>query len=53
VTEIASGLNEERPKGKQVLSTPKVGVLVVAQRDRFTRCGSSYRAPRSRNNVGG
>jgi putative resolvase len=40
VTEIASGLNEERPKRTQLLSDHRVGVIVVEQRDRLTRFGS-------------
>src|SRR5260221_11547542 len=39
VTEIASGLNEERPKLKKLLTNAAVGVLVVEHRDRLTRFG--------------
>jgi putative resolvase len=39
VTEIASGLNDERPKLKKLLTNPKIGVLVVDHRDRLTRFG--------------
>ena len=42
VTEIASGLNDERPKLKKVLTNPKVGVIVVEHRDRLTRFGYGY-----------
>src|SRR5215471_16312572 len=42
VTEIASGLNDERPKLKKLLTDAKVGVLVVEHRDRLTRFGYSY-----------
>ncbi len=42
VTEIASGLNDERPKLKKLLTNPKVGVLVVEHRDRLTRFGYGY-----------
>jgi putative resolvase len=42
VTEIASGLNDERPKLKKLLTNPKIGVLVVEHRDRLTRCGYGY-----------
>lgn len=42
VTEIASGLNDDRPKLKKLLTNPKVGVLVVEHRDRLTRFGYSY-----------
>jgi putative resolvase len=39
VTEIASGLNDERPELKKLLSDAKVGVLLVEHTDRLTRCG--------------
>jgi putative resolvase len=39
VSEIASGLNDERPKLKRLLTNPRVGVIVVQQRDRLTRFG--------------
>lgn len=42
VIEIASGLNDERPKLKQLLTNPKIGVLVVEHRDRLTRFGYGY-----------
>lgn len=42
VTEIASGLNDERPKLKQLLTNPQIGVLVVEHRDRLTRFGYGY-----------
>ncbi len=42
ITEIASGLNDERPKLKKLLTNPKVGVLVVEHRDRLTRFGYGY-----------
>jgi putative resolvase len=42
VTEIATGLNDERPKLKKLLTNPKIGVLVVEQRDRLTRFGYGY-----------
>jgi putative resolvase len=42
VTAIASGLNDERPKLKKVLTNPKIGVLVVEHRDRLTRFGYGY-----------
>jgi putative resolvase len=41
-TEIASGLNDERPKLKKLLTNPKIGVLVVEHRDRLTRFGYGY-----------
>jgi putative resolvase len=42
VTEIASGLNDERPKLKKLLTDARVGVLVVEHKDRLTRFGYSY-----------
>jgi predicted site-specific integrase-resolvase len=42
VTEIASGLNEERPKLKKLLTDARVGVLVVEHQDRLTRFGYGY-----------
>ncbi len=42
VIEIASGLNDERPKLKKVLTNPRVGVIVVEHRDRLTRFGYGY-----------
>jgi len=42
VTEIASGLNDERPKLKNVLTDRCVGVLVVEHRDPLTGFGYGY-----------
>ena len=42
VTEIASGLNDERPKLKKLLTDTRVGVLVIENRDRLTRFGYGY-----------
>jgi putative resolvase len=42
VTEIASGLNDERPKLTKLLTDQRVGVIVVEHRDRLTRFGSGY-----------
>lgn len=42
VIEMASGLDDERPKLKQLLTDPRVGVLVVEHRDRLTRVGYGY-----------
>jgi putative resolvase len=42
VTEIASGLNDERPKLKKLLTDARVGVLVVEHRDRLTRFGYGH-----------
>jgi putative resolvase len=42
VTEIASGLNDERPKLRKLLTDARVGVLVVEHKDRLTRVGYGY-----------
>jgi putative resolvase len=42
VTEIASGLNDERPKLTKLLTDQRVGVIVVEHRDRLTRFGYGY-----------
>jgi len=42
VLEIASGLNDERPKLKMLLTSPRVGVRVVEHRGRLTRFGYGY-----------
>jgi putative resolvase len=42
VTEIASGLNDERPKLTKLLTDARVGVIVVEHRDRLTRFGYGY-----------
>src|SRR6266851_5268424 len=42
VTEIASGLNDERPKLTKLLTDARVGVMVVEHRDRLTRFGTGY-----------
>jgi len=39
VTEIASGLNDHRPKLSKLLTDPTIGTLVVEHRDRLTRFG--------------
>jgi len=39
VTEMASGLNDERPTLKTLLTAARGGVLVVEHRDRLTRLG--------------
>jgi predicted site-specific integrase-resolvase len=41
-TEIASDLNDERPKLKKLLTDAKVGVIVVEHQDRLTRFGYGY-----------
>ena len=42
VTEIASGLNETRPKLEKLLADTSIGTIVVENRDRLTRFGSHY-----------
>jgi predicted site-specific integrase-resolvase len=41
VTEIASGLNDERPKLTKLLTDARAGVVVVEHRERLTRFGYS------------
>ena len=40
VTEIASGLNDRRPKLRRLLADPKVGTILVEHRDRLARFGT-------------
>lgn len=42
VSEIASGLNDHRPKLSKLLTDPTIGTLVVEHRDRLTRFGYEY-----------
>src|SRR6516225_4999658 len=42
VTEIASGLNDERPKLKKLLTDARVSVLLIEHKDRLTRFGYGY-----------
>lgn len=42
VTEIASGLNDQRPKLLKLLADTSIGTIVVENRDRLTRFGSHY-----------
>ncbi|HVB60020.1 MAG TPA: IS607 family transposase [Ktedonobacteraceae bacterium] len=42
VREIASGLNDQRPKLKKLLADTSIGTIVVENRDRLTRFGSHY-----------
>jgi putative resolvase len=42
VREIASGLNDHRPKLARLLTDPTIGTLIVEQRDRLTRFGYEY-----------
>ncbi|MGI9057258.1 MAG: IS607 family transposase, partial [Ktedonobacteraceae bacterium] len=40
VTEIASGLNDKRPKLAKLLADTSIGTIIVENRDRLTRFGS-------------
>src|SRR5215469_11782864 len=40
VSEMASGLNDQRPKLSRLLTDPTIGKLVVEQRERLTRFGA-------------
>jgi predicted site-specific integrase-resolvase len=40
ISEMASGLNDHRPKLSRLLTDPTMGTLVVEQRDRLTRFGA-------------
>src|SRR6266568_4307746 len=42
VSELASGLNESRPKFLTLLTDASIGVIVVEHRDRATRFGLTY-----------
>ena len=42
VTEVASGLNDHRPKLHALLTDLSIGIIVVEHRDRLTRFGSHY-----------
>jgi len=42
ITEIASGLNEQRPKLEKLLADTSIGTIVVENRDRLTQFGSHY-----------
>jgi putative resolvase len=42
VSELASGLNESRPKFLKLLTDASIGVIVVEHRDRATRFGLAY-----------
>ncbi len=39
VTEIASGMNDSRPKFLKLLADPSIGTIIVEYRDRGTRFG--------------
>ncbi len=42
VSELASGLNDHRPKLSKLLTDPTIGTLIVEHRDRLTRFGYEY-----------
>ena len=42
VSELASGLNDNRPKLMKLLTDASVGVIVIEHRDRLTRFGFTY-----------
>jgi putative resolvase len=42
VSELASGLNDNRPKLLKLLTDLSIGVIVVEHRDRLTRFGFHY-----------
>ena len=42
VSELASGLNESRPKFLKLLTDASIGVIVVEHRERATRFGLTY-----------
>jgi putative resolvase len=42
VSEIASGLNDSRPKFLKLLADPTIGTIIVEHRDRGTRFGWNY-----------
>jgi putative resolvase len=42
VREIASGVNDSRPKLASLLADPQIGLIIVEHRDRLTRFGFNY-----------
>lgn len=42
VQEIASGMNDNRPKFSKLLTDAHIGVIVVEHKDRLTRFGFAY-----------
>jgi putative resolvase len=42
VSEIASGMNDSRPKFLKLLADPSIGTIIVEYRDRGTRFGWNY-----------
>jgi predicted site-specific integrase-resolvase len=41
-SEIASGLNDSRPKLMKILTDASIGIIVIEHRDRLTRFGFNY-----------
>lgn len=41
-SEIASGLNDSRPKLMKILTDARLGIIVIEHRDRLTRFGFNY-----------
>ena len=39
VSEVASGLNDRRPKLRPLLADPRVGTILIEHRDRLARFG--------------
>lgn len=42
VTELASGLNDQRPKLTKLLTDTSIGTIIIEHRDRLTRFGFHY-----------
>ncbi|MDQ7026088.1 MAG: IS607 family transposase [Anaerolineae bacterium] len=42
ISEIASGLNDKRPKLNRLLADSSIGIIVVENKDRLTRFGFNY-----------
>ncbi|MGH2510186.1 MAG: IS607 family transposase, partial [Ktedonobacteraceae bacterium] len=42
ISEVASGLNDKRPKLMKLLTDPTVGIVVIEHRERLTRFGFNY-----------
>jgi putative resolvase len=42
VQEVASGMNDNRPKLSKILTDTHIGIIVVEHRDRLTRFGFAY-----------
>jgi predicted site-specific integrase-resolvase len=42
IKEVASGLNDQRPKLQEILEDEKVTLIIVENKDRLTRFGFNY-----------